>query len=432
MGRGKFGTVYHVVGRKDGISYASKHVKYRNLEAKQKIVAEVDLMRKLNHPRLVKMIEAFQGEREIVVVMEHLAGGELFDLVADEEFHLTEGQCRGFMRQVCEGVAHLHSLGIVHLDLKPENIVCVGRETGEIKIVDFGTAQQLVPGVELKTMCGTPEFVAPEVVNYERIGPPTDMWGVGVICYILLSGFSPFMGETDGETFSNINSVNYDFEEPEFDNITSEAKDFISSLLTRRPHLRLTAVASLLHDWLQGEEEITVMLSTEKLRHWVTRRRWQRCSKAIRAMKKMSDLMIRRRSLRATASEDWGGSWTGLSGSSSSLPGDLGASGSSTSLNSLESPPPCQMRSTPPVEARPMTSPEERERRGTGPSTKLPDLLKEIVEVPANDEEREERTSVAEKGMVKRRISMFEKPTTHEKFSKDFQKPKDLPKQNYW
>jgi len=80
-----------------------------------------------------------------------------------------------------------------------------------------------------------------KVVNYERIGPPTDMWGVGVICYILLSGFSPFMGETDGETFSNINSVNYDFEEPEFDNITSEAKDFISSLLTRRPHLRLTA-----------------------------------------------------------------------------------------------------------------------------------------------------------------------------------------------
>merc|ERR1711936_432153 len=110
---------------------------------KKKIVAEVDLMRKLDHPRLVKMIEAFQGEREIVVVMEHLAGGELFDLVADEEFQLTEGQCRGFMRQVCEGVAHLHSLGIVHLDLKPENIVCVGRETGEIKIVDFGTGVSL-------------------------------------------------------------------------------------------------------------------------------------------------------------------------------------------------------------------------------------------------------------------------------------------------
>jgi len=99
MGRGKFGTVYHVVGRKDGISYASKHVKYRNLEAKQKIIAEVDLMRKLNHPRLVKMIEAFQGEREIVVVMEHLAGGELFDLVADEEFQLTEGQVKRIIKK---------------------------------------------------------------------------------------------------------------------------------------------------------------------------------------------------------------------------------------------------------------------------------------------------------------------------------------------
>jgi len=421
MGRGKFGTVYHVVGRKDGISYASKHVKYRNLEAKQKIVAEVDLMRKLDHPRLVKMIEAFQGEREIVVVMEHLAGGELFDLVADEEFQLTEGQCRGFMRQVCEGVAHLHSLGIVHLDLKPENIVCVGSETGEIKIVDFGTAQQLVAGEELKTMCGTPEFVAPEVVNYERIGPPTDMWGVGVICYILLSGFSPFMGETDDETFSNINSVNYDFEEPEFDNITNEAKDFISSLLTRRPHMRLNAVASLQHDWLQGEEEITVMLSTEKLRHWVTRRRWQRCSKAIRAMKKMSDLMIRRRSLRATASLDLGGSWTGLAGvtPSGSAP-DLGA-------GSQESPPPVLMR-TPPADElhdRPLTSPDQRERRATGP--KLPDLLREIVEVPAHAEEREERTSAPVRGMVQRRISMFENPTTIEKFSREFVEDKKYP-----
>ena len=98
--------------------YASKHVKVRNQEQRSKVAKEVALMASLDHPRIVRLFEAFQGEGEVVMVLELLAGGELFDLVATEEFQLTEAQCRGFLRQICQGVHYLHGEGVMHLDLK--------------------------------------------------------------------------------------------------------------------------------------------------------------------------------------------------------------------------------------------------------------------------------------------------------------------------
>merc|ERR1719187_3050504 len=137
------------------------------------------------------------------------------------------------MRQILGGVNYLHDNNIVHLDLKPENVVCVNKGSSQIKIIDFGLAKIIKPGQQVRTMCGTVEFVAPEIVSYDNISPATDMWAVGVICYILLSGFSPFMGETDTDTYTNIVRVLYDFDEPEFDNISANGKDFISQLLMK-------------------------------------------------------------------------------------------------------------------------------------------------------------------------------------------------------
>ena len=133
-------------------------------------------------------------------------------------------------------------------------------------------------------MCGTPEFVSPEVVSYDYISPGTDMWSVGVVTYILLSGFSPFMGESDTDTFTNIvrwklketlkrlfqRRVIYDFDEPEFDPISAEAKDFISQLLMKNARSRLSAATALAHPWLaERPQEFPAepaVLSTEKLR----------------------------------------------------------------------------------------------------------------------------------------------------------------------
>lgn len=114
-----------------------------------------------------------------------IGGGELFDRVADEDLELTERDCVHFMRQICEGVRYMHEKSIMHLDLKPENILCVRKDSNLIKIIDFGFARRYSAGESLKVMFGTPEFIAPEVVNYEQIGLPTDIWSLGVICYVL-------------------------------------------------------------------------------------------------------------------------------------------------------------------------------------------------------------------------------------------------------
>lgn len=114
-----------------------------------------------------------------------IEGGELFERVVDEDFDLTERDTVYFMRQICDGVSYMHDQGIIHLDLKPENILCVHKDSNLIKIIDFGLARFHRDGESARVMYGTPEFIAPEVVNYEEIGFPTDIWSLGVICYVL-------------------------------------------------------------------------------------------------------------------------------------------------------------------------------------------------------------------------------------------------------
>lgn len=114
-----------------------------------------------------------------------MEGGELFDRVLDEKFILTERACSIFMRQICDAVAYIHGNNIIHLDMKPENILCLTESGNRIKIIDFGLAREYDPDNKLQVLFGTPEFVAPEVVNFEAISFATDMWSVGVIAYVL-------------------------------------------------------------------------------------------------------------------------------------------------------------------------------------------------------------------------------------------------------
>ena len=114
-----------------------------------------------------------------------IGGGELFDRVIEEEFVLTERACVAFMKQILEGVSFMHHAQVIHLDLKPENILCLTRSGNRVKIIDFGLARKFEPAKKLQVLFGTPEFVAPEVVGFEPISYATDMWAVGVICYVL-------------------------------------------------------------------------------------------------------------------------------------------------------------------------------------------------------------------------------------------------------
>jgi len=290
LGRGKFGVVFQVEDKATNKIYAAKHIKTRKKEVKEKVVEEIAILKKFSNPHIIRFINAFETPSEVILVMEYLDGGELFERVADDKFNLTESDCCLFMRQICRGVQYLHKHSIVHLDLKPENVVCTHKDNTSVKIIDFGTAKELEPTEQVKSMCGTPEFVAPEVVSYDFISTGTDMWSLGVICYILLSGYSPFMGDTDAETYNNISNVSYDFDLEEFDQISKNAQDFISQLLKLSPRVRLTAEQCLDHPWLMEKDIGQNVIKTDNLRAFLARRRWQRCGQAIRAMRRMKGL----------------------------------------------------------------------------------------------------------------------------------------------
>ncbi|KAE8737825.1 hypothetical protein FOCC_FOCC016708 [Frankliniella occidentalis] len=206
-----------------------------------------------------------------------ISGGELFERVVADDFTLTERDCILFMRQICEGVDYMHESQVVHLDLKPENIMCQTRTSHQIKLIDFGLAQRLKPDTPVRVLFGTPEFIPPEIINYEPIGTESDMWSVGVICYVLLSGLSPFMGDNDAETFANITRADFDFDDEAFDAISQDARDFISALLVKRKEKRLTARQCLDHPWLaqQPASMSCIALSTDKLKKFIIRRKWQ-------------------------------------------------------------------------------------------------------------------------------------------------------------
>ncbi|XP_058806996.1 death-associated protein kinase 3-like [Phymastichus coffea] len=250
IGRGKFGTVYRCKERSTGLALAAKVVNAGRKEDRRAVEREVEIMRRLQHPRLIQLYDALENAKQIYVVLELIAGGELFERVIDDDFVLTERSCAVFMRQICEGIEFVHSQNILHLDMKPENILCLTKEGNRIKIIDFGLAREWDPKKKLQVLFGTPEFVAPEVVNFDQIGFGTDMWSIGVICYVLLSGLSPFMGDTDIETMANVTIAKYDFDHEAFADISEDAKDFIKGLLVKDITERASALQCREHRWL--------------------------------------------------------------------------------------------------------------------------------------------------------------------------------------
>ncbi|CAJ1061191.1 myosin light chain kinase family member 4 isoform X2 [Xyrichtys novacula] len=250
LGGGRFGQVHKCTENSSGLTLAAKIIKARSQKEKEVVRNEIQVMNQLNHANLIQLYAAFESRHDIILVMEYVEGGELFDRIIDENYNLTELDTVLFIRQICEGLQYMHKMYILHLDLKPENILCVSRATNKIKIIDFGLARRYKPREKLRVNFGTPEFLAPEVINYEFVSFPTDMWSLGVITYMLLSGLSPFLGDDDNETLNNILACQWNFEEEEFTDISEEAKDFITLLLVKSKSWRMSAAESLRHPWL--------------------------------------------------------------------------------------------------------------------------------------------------------------------------------------
>ncbi|MCJ8731244.1 hypothetical protein PDJAM_G00197200 [Pangasius djambal] len=250
LGGGRFGQVHKCIENSSGLTLAAKIIKARSPKEKEVVKNEIQVMNQLDHANLIQLYAAYESRSDIILVLEYVDGGELFDRIIDENYTLTELDTVMFVRQICEGLRHMHKMYIIHLDLKPENILCVSRLTNKVKIIDFGLARKYKPREKLRVNFGTPEFLAPEVINYDFVSFNTDMWSLGVITYMLLSGLSPFLGDDDNETLNSILACQWNFEESAFLGISDEAKDFISKLLLYNRSWRMGAGEALKHPWL--------------------------------------------------------------------------------------------------------------------------------------------------------------------------------------
>uniref|UniRef100_A0A3B4YUJ2 non-specific serine/threonine protein kinase n=1 Tax=Seriola lalandi dorsalis TaxID=1841481 RepID=A0A3B4YUJ2_SERLL len=278
---GQFAIVKRCKEKSTGAEYAAKFIKKRQSRAsrrgvrREEIEREVGILQELQHTNVVALHDVYENRTDVVLILELVSGGELFDFLAQKE-SLSEEEATQFIKQVLDGVQYLHSKRIAHFDLKPENIMLLDRNVPlpRIKLIDFGLAHKIEAGADFKNIFGTPEFVAPEIVNYEQLGLEADMWSIGVITYILLSGASPFLGDTKQETLGNISAMNYEFDEEFFSNTSELAKSFIKQLLEKDTRKRLTIQDALNHPWIKEDsaapeaEKKLEQLKTKRLKEY--------------------------------------------------------------------------------------------------------------------------------------------------------------------
>lgn len=250
--RGKFASVRKIRHLVTGVEYAAKFIRKRRRAA--------DSTREIHHevavlalcadtPRVVRLHEVYDGRAEVAIVLELAVGGEL-QRALDEDERLAEAGARRALRHVLEALAHLHARRIAHLDLKPQNVLLQGPD---VLLCDFGISRAIQPGAHVREILGTRDYVAPEILSYEPIDISADMWSVGVLAYVLLSGYSPFAGATKQETYLNISQGALTFPEELFEGVSDQALDFIRATLVVDRHGRLTVEQCLEHPWLQSD-----------------------------------------------------------------------------------------------------------------------------------------------------------------------------------
>lgn len=254
--RGKFAAVRRAIHKKSGVHFAAKFLKRRrraqssDKEIKHEIAV---LMMCAGADNIVKLNAVHESRSDTALLLELATGGELQTFLDNEEC-LSEAQTRICMREVLKALQFLHKRSIAHLDLKPQNILLSGERIEDgLKLCDFGISRVVANGSNVREILGTPDYVAPEVLQYEPLSLQTDIWSVGVLTYVLLSGFSPFGGDTKQETFLNISQCALTFPEKLFKGLSVHATDFIRRALRIKPNDRMTASGCLEHIWLRDE-----------------------------------------------------------------------------------------------------------------------------------------------------------------------------------
>lgn len=297
LGEGAFSVVKLAVNRKTGQKVAVKCIDRQGLpeDDENSLRQEVAIMKSLDHENIVQFIDFFEEEKFFYVVLEFLEGGELFDRIVKKNFY-NEKEARDVVLTVLNGMKYCHDKGIAHRDMKPENLLLTSKDDdSSVKIADFGFAIRGAQKSALTTQCGTPGYVAPEILQNQPYDKAVDMWSIGVITYILLGGYPPFHDDNQKALFKKIKKGEFEFHEEYWENVSAEAKDFISSLIKVNPRERLTVDGAHSHPWLKRDakelEGHNLDNNLAALKKYQNNRRFRAAANAIIAVNRIGNML---------------------------------------------------------------------------------------------------------------------------------------------
>jgi len=268
LGQGTFSFVKIGFRISDNLKVAVKIVSRVRLHPEDEInlIREIEIMRSLDHPHIVKVIDFFEDPAYYYAVLEYIAGGELFDRLVDKATY-TENEARDVALTIFQAIKYIHDRNIVHRDIKPENILLLSKDDDTtIKLTDFGFAIQ-TNEINYNKLAGTPGYVSPEVLERKPHGKPVDMWAMGVVLYMLLGGYPPFYSQYDDDQrvmYRRILAGEYSFHPEYWANVTDEAKTLIRGLLIVNPDFRMTVDEVLSHPWLLKPKEELALINLSK------------------------------------------------------------------------------------------------------------------------------------------------------------------------
>eukprot|EP00177_Eucheuma_denticulatum_P006862 GFKZ01012495.1.p1 GENE.GFKZ01012495.1~~GFKZ01012495.1.p1 ORF type:complete len:417 (+),score=80.62 GFKZ01012495.1:234-1484(+) len=255
IGQGHFGKVLLAKDRFTKEKFAVKVIKKDSTELRSQtlIQRELDILRVVNHENIVRLYDLFDVQDRLYFVLEFMAGGALYEVLSSNEMVFSEERASHIIKDILQGLAYLHEKGIVHRDVKPENILTTGKTWPfTSKLADFGLSNFLNKGA-LESKVGTPYFCAREVVTNESYGSKADLWSLGVVAYEMLSGRKPFEGTHTKSVLYAILDGRYSFPTKNWQHISFEARDFISKLICIDVNRRMSAVEALQHPWIVNE-----------------------------------------------------------------------------------------------------------------------------------------------------------------------------------
>eukprot|EP00397_Hematodinium_sp_SG-2012_P008862 GEMP01008931.1.p1 GENE.GEMP01008931.1~~GEMP01008931.1.p1 ORF type:complete len:468 (+),score=108.98 GEMP01008931.1:96-1499(+) len=278
LGAGTYGSVSKATNKSTGAVRAVKTMAKKDIKNEVRYKAEIAIMKKLDHPNIIKLFETFEDLKNTYLVLELCTGGELFDRIIDQGFFSEKG-ASVLMKQILQALYYCHSNKIIHRDLKPENFLFANKSPDSpLKVIDFGLAALFDKNEVMKTKAGTPYYVAPQVLK----GAYTykcDMWSCGVLMYIILCGYPPFYGDTDGEILSLVKLGTYDFPQEDWGNISSSAKELIQMLLAMDEVKRISAEDALKHIWIGNAPSSDAPLSIKVMSNFKSFRNQNRLKK---------------------------------------------------------------------------------------------------------------------------------------------------------